>query len=229
MYSRDLVLPIFGCLCSVHVDFDSVEDGSKACKNCVINRSVSKQRMMNIMGLQGGHKKNRGVDFLLLCAFIAPLTSANCWYRARVLECAFWAPQHEGRAPSDGLAAAHTQPGWRHTPASRGKKLKTSEAESIHKWPFLQAAPNFMFSLRRVETPCPNCQCWHTRRGLPPAERLAEHLPCSQHLQTWSCRALKNPVWIIKPVGRQSPSRRTSQFVAASAGTSSCFLSENEF
>lgn len=85
MYSRDLVLPIFGCLFIVHVDFDSVEDGSRPCKNCVINRSVSKQRMMNIVGLQGGHKKHRGADFLLLCVFIAPLTSADHWHPAGAL------------------------------------------------------------------------------------------------------------------------------------------------
>lgn len=46
MYSRDLALHIFGWLLVVYVDFDSVEDGSRACKNWVINRSVSKQRMM---------------------------------------------------------------------------------------------------------------------------------------------------------------------------------------
>lgn len=70
----------FGCLFIVHVDFYSVEDGRRGCKNCLINRSVSKQRMRNIMGLQGGHKKGRGVDFLLLYVFIAPLTSANRWH-----------------------------------------------------------------------------------------------------------------------------------------------------
>lgn len=41
--------------------------------------------MMNIMGLQGGHKKHRGADFLLLYVFIAPLTSADRWHQARAL------------------------------------------------------------------------------------------------------------------------------------------------
>lgn len=69
----------------VHIDFDSVEDGSRACKNCVIYTSVLKQRMMNIMGLQRGHKKHRAVDFLLLHVFVAPLTSADRWHPAGVL------------------------------------------------------------------------------------------------------------------------------------------------
>lgn len=40
MYSPDLVLPIFAWFfLIVHIDFDSVEDGSRACKNCVIYTS----------------------------------------------------------------------------------------------------------------------------------------------------------------------------------------------
>lgn len=116
----------------------------------------------------------------------------------RVLAQAFQAPQHEGRASSDRPTLAHMRPGQQHNPDFGGKKMKTSKAESFHEWNFSPGCCKILSPVHS-ETLGQNCQCWHMRRWLPLAEQPSEYPPCGQGLWAWSCWALKNPIWIIKP------------------------------
>lgn len=190
--SWDLVLPIFVRLFIVHISFDSVEDGSRIpCKD-------SKQ-MINTMLFRGSIRNTDGEDFLLLSVFTAPLTSGVRWHQSG---CWHELSRHHSmraEAPSDRLTLAHMQPGWQHSPDFWSKKLKTSKAESFHECFLSPGCLKINASPVHSETLCQNCWCWHMRRELPLAEQPAGHLPCSQRLRAWSCCALKNSIWIIKP------------------------------